>query len=135
MSNQLPSQCRHRIGHSCPPSCWVRELIPLCNLPQLEVDDRLNQGSSREVHADDSKTLVQVGLGPQVVVQLWIDALGDGSGISEHTSSAAEREENLGHVSCGCSLQVVIDTLPFLLHVQESGHLWGLANAQPVRYF
>lgn len=94
----------------------------------MEVDDHLNNRSSREIHAYDSKALVQVRLGPQVAVQLCIDTLSDGSGVREHTSSTAVGEKNLGFVRCRCSLQVLMDAPPFLLHMQKGGYLQGTAN-------
>lgn len=85
--------------------------------PQLEVNDRLNDRSSREIHANDSQTLAQVALGLQVVVQHGIDAQSDGPGVRKHACSAAVGEEYLGHVSCWSSLQVLIDALPFVHHI------------------
>ncbi len=106
----------------------VKGLTSLSDLFQLEVNDHLNNRSSREVHANDPEALVQVRLGPQVVVQLCVDALSDGSGVCEHTRSTAEGEKNLGLVSCRCNLQVLIDALPFLLHMHKSRYLQGTAN-------
>lgn len=97
---------------------------------QLEVNDHLNHGSGREVHAYDSQALVQVCLGLKVLVQLCVDALSDGSGVREHASSAAVGEKDLGHVSCRCSLQVFIHTLPLLLHMQKCGNLQRPTNCQ-----
>lgn len=106
----------------------VKGLTSLYDLFQLEVNDHLNNRGSREVHAYDPEALVQVRLGPQVVIQLCVDALSDGSGVREHAGSAAVGEENLGLVSCRCSLQVLKDALPFLLHMQKSRYLQGTAN-------
>lgn len=96
----------------------IKGLSCLYDIFQLEVNDHLNNRSSWEVHAYDSKALVQVRLGPQVAVQLCIDALSNSSGVRKHTRSTAVGEKNLGLVSYRCSLKMFIDTLPFLLHMQ-----------------
>ena len=95
------------------------------DLSQLEVNDHLNSRSSREVHAYDSKALLQVRLGAQVVEQLCVDAQSHSAGVRKHASSTAVRKIDLGQVSCRSSLQVVIHTLPFVLHMQECGYLQG----------
>lgn len=56
-------------------------------LSQLEINDGLDDRSSWEVHAYDSKAPVLVGLGLQVLVQPWVDSLCDSPGMGEHTSS------------------------------------------------
>lgn len=90
---------------------------------ELEVNDPLDHRSSREVHAYDSKALVQVRLGLQVLIKLGVDAQSNSPGVGEHTGSAAVGEKNLLRVSCRCSLQVFVDTLPFLFQILKCWHL------------
>lgn len=107
---------------------WVKKWTSICAFSQLEVNDHLNDRGSREVHTNDTKALVLVYLSPQVVIQRWIYAKSDRPGVCKYTSTTAVGEKNLGHVSSRCSLQVVIDTLPFLLHIQKGGYLQGTAK-------
>lgn len=94
-----------------------KSLTSIHGFLQLEINNHLNNRSSREVHRYDSQALVRGRLGLQVVVQLLVDYLGDGSGGRKDTSSTAVGEKDLAQVSSRCSLQVIVDTPPFLKHI------------------
>lgn len=128
ISGHLLFQLRNYIFQTGLAKNWAKGLSALFCLFQLEVDDCLNHGSSREVHAYDSKALVQVRLVAHVVVQLCVDALSDGSGMRKQTSSTAEGQKHPGRVAHRCSHQVLIDALPFLLHMQKCVYLRGTAK-------
>lgn len=83
----------------------------------------MKEGSSGEVHGDDSEAPVLPYQCHHVVVQAGIDSLGDGVGVGKDARSAAIGEEDIGFVAHRGSLQVFVHTLPFLSHMQEGGDL------------